>query len=97
MFFLVTGLFLLGLGWNFGYIAGSSLLSDVLRGEERSRMQGANDMLVAGAAAIGSLSSGPLFSLGGYAAVAGVGLIVTMLFLWIIRLLGQAVPAPQNA
>ncbi len=97
MFFLVTGLFLLGLGWNFGYIAGSSLLSDVLQGEERSRMQGANDMLVAGAAAFGSLSSGPLFSVGGYVAVAGVGLIVTVLFLWIIRLLGQAVPAPQSA
>jgi len=97
MFFLITGLFLLGLGWNFGYIAGSSLLSDVLRGEERSRMQGANDMLVAGAAALGSLSSGPLFSVGGYVAVAGVGLIVTVLFLWMIRLLGQMVPAPQPA
>lgn len=97
MFFLLTGLFLLGLGWNFGYIAGSSLLSDVLRGEERSRMQGANDMLVAGAAALGSFSSGPLFSVGGYVAVAGVGLVVTILFLWIIRLLAQAAPAPQQA
>ncbi|MCA9912305.1 MAG: MFS transporter, partial [Anaerolineae bacterium] len=81
----------------FGHIAGSSLLSDELRGDERSRMQGANDMLVAGAAALGSFSSGPLFSVGGYVAVAGVGLVVTVLFLWIIRLLAQAAPVPQQA
>jgi MFS family permease len=84
---LMLGLFLLGLGWNFGYIAGSSLLGDALEGEERSRMQGANDTLVAGAAALASLSSGPLFSGGGYAAVAGTGLLLTLLFAWLIWLL----------
>lgn len=84
---LMLGLFLLGLGWNFGYIAGSSLLGDALEGEERSKMQGANDMLVAGAAAIGSLSSGPLFSSGGYSAVTGMGLVLTLLFAWLVWLL----------
>lgn len=85
---LMLALFLLGLGWNLGFLAGSSLLSDVLRGEERTRMQGVNDMLVALAAATGSFSSGPIFQSGGYVAVAGVGLILSLLFLWIIRLLG---------
>lgn len=85
---LIVALFLLGLGWNLGFLAGSSLLSDVLRGEERTRMQGVNDMLVALAAATGSLSSGPIFQSGGYIAVAGVGLVLSLLFLWIIRLLG---------
>lgn len=88
--FLVTGLFLLGLGWNFGYIAGSSLLADALQGAERARMQGTNDMLVAAAAALGSLSSGILYSSGGYISVAGVGIALVVLFLWMLRLL--AVP-----
>lgn len=85
--FLVTGLFLLGIGWNFGYVAGSSLLSDVLEGKERTRMQGVNDMLVSGAAALGSLSSAPLFEFGGYVSIAGLGIIITLLFFWLIRLL----------
>lgn len=94
---LVIGLFLLGLGWNFGYIAGSSLLADALHGEERSRMQGANDMLVAAAAAIGSFSSGPVFGLAGYQGVAGVAIIMGILFLWIIRLLGSYEPNLKTA
>lgn len=84
---LVVGLFLLGLGWNFGYIAGSSMLADALKGEERSRMQGANDMLVAGTAALGSFSSGPLFESGGYVMVAGVGIVLAIIFMWLTRLL----------
>lgn len=84
---LIVSLFLLGLGWNFGYIAGSSMLSESLRGVERGRVQGFNDMLVAFSAAMGSLSSGPLFALGGYAAVAVMGLLLTLLLMWIIRLL----------
>lgn len=86
---LVVGLFLLGLGWNLGFLAGSSLLSDALRGEERTRMQGVNDMFVAFAAALGSLSSGPLFEAGGYIAVAGLGFTLALLFLWLIRLLSS--------
>jgi len=85
--FLVTGLFLLGLGWNFGYVAGSSLLSDALEGAEQTRMQGTNDMLVAGAAAIGSFSSGPLFESSGFVTIAGLSIVVVILFIWLIRLL----------
>jgi MFS family permease len=91
MFILITSLFLLGLGWNFGYIAGSSLLSQSLTGAERGRIQGLNDMLVAFAAAMGSLSSGPLFALGGFGAVAVMGLVMTLLLMWIIRLLSPMV------
>ncbi|MEL6308330.1 MAG: MFS transporter [Chloroflexota bacterium] len=88
--FLVIGLFLLGLGWNFGYVAGSSLLSDALDGAEQTRMQGANDMLVAGAAALGSFSSGPLFATSGYISIAGVGIVIALLFIWLVRLLSPA-------
>jgi MFS family permease len=94
---LMLGLFLLGLGWNFGYIAGSSLLGDALQGAERAKMQGTNDMLVAGAAALGSFASGPLFSVGGYVSVSGIGLILAILFGWIIWMLAPSEPKIKTA
>ena len=55
--YLLVGLFLLGLGWNFGYIAGSSMLADALSGSDRTRVAGFNDMLVSFSAGLGTLSS----------------------------------------
>jgi MFS family permease len=81
---LAVALFLLGLGWNFGYVAGSSLLADALQGEERARVQGINDTLVFFTAGIGSLSAGPLFAEGGFVAVSIAGLIVSVAFIGII-------------
>jgi MFS family permease len=77
-FVLAAALFLLGLGWNFGYVSASSLLADALQGEERARVQGINDALVFFVAGIGSLSAGPLFASGGYGAVSLAGLVVSL-------------------
>lgn len=95
--FLVIGLFLLGIGWNFGYVAGSSLLSDALEGIEKTRMQGVNDMLVAGFAALGSFGSGFIFASSGYISVAGLGIVITLLFVWIIRLLSPSETQLQSS
>ena len=43
-------------------------------------MQGANDMFVSGAAALGSFSSGPIFATGGFITVAGLGIVVVLIF-----------------
>ncbi len=83
--YLVVGLFLLGLGWNFGYIAGSSMLADALSGAERSRVQGFNDMLVAFSAGLGTLSSGFLFGFGGYLLVSIGGGALALVLLALIR------------
>ena len=66
-------LFLLGLGWNFCFVGGSTLLADQLSPAERARTQGANDLLVGLASATGSLSAGIIFSALGYALVAAIG------------------------
>jgi len=87
--YLVSALFLLGLGWNFGYIAGSSMLADALRGEEKNRVQGFNDMLVAFAAGLGTLSSGFLFDFGGYLLVSIGGGLLAMILMGIIRQLSS--------
>lgn len=63
---LGAALWLLGLGWNFVYVGGSTMLSDQLSPAERARVQGLNDSLVTGTAAFGSIVSGVVFSLVGY-------------------------------
>lgn len=70
---IVLGLFLLGLGWNFAFVAGSALLADQLTPAERSKTQGANDLLVGLASGTGSLSSGLVFASLGYQTVGLVG------------------------
>ncbi len=68
---LAGALFLLGLGWNFCYVAGSALLSDQLRPSERARTQGFNDFLIGLASAAGAVASGIVFAAIGFA-VMGV-------------------------
>ncbi|HNC05730.1 MAG TPA: hypothetical protein PLS38_05445, partial [Solirubrobacterales bacterium] len=41
-----AGLLLLGVGWNFLYIGGTTLLTETHRPEERAKVQGGNDFLV---------------------------------------------------
>lgn len=52
------GLILLGVGWNFGFIGATAMLTDCYRPEERARAQGLNDFLVFGSVAFASLMSG---------------------------------------
>lgn len=63
---LALGLFLVGVGWNLCYIAGSSLLADSIMPSERGRVQGASDLLVNLGSAAGSLSSGVILAAMGY-------------------------------
>jgi MFS family permease len=60
-----TALVLLGLGWNFLFLGGTTLLTRSYRPEERFQVQGVNDFLVFGFQAVASLLSGTaLFGLG---------------------------------
>ena len=88
-YILSLTLFLLGLGWNFGYVASSSLLADTLRGPERVRIQGINESLVFLFAGFGSLAAGPLFANGGYAAVSNAGIVLTIVYVGLVWLLGR--------
>jgi MFS family permease len=75
---LAVALFLLGLGWNFGFVAGSALLTDALRPGERGKTQGLSETLVAVASAAGSLSTGVAFQYGGLIAVSMIGLALVL-------------------
>ncbi len=57
-----SALILLGLGWNFGFIGATDMLTTSHEPEERSKVQGFNDFLVFGMVTIASLSSGALLN-----------------------------------
>lgn len=67
---LIVALFLLGLGWNFAYVAGSALLADQLSPGERAKTQGFNDLLLNLASAIGQVVSGVVYAAHGYGVMA---------------------------
>jgi len=64
-----TALVLLGLGWNFGFIGATAMVTDCYRPEERTKVQAANDFLVFGSVAVASFSSGGLLNAGGWETV----------------------------
>lgn len=76
---LMISLFLLGLGWNFCYVGGSTMLTDYLRSMEQSRVQGFNDLLLGLVSAIGSLGSGFVFAAIGYRAVGLIGVVLAII------------------
>jgi len=92
---LGVALFLLGVGWNFCFVGGSTLLSDQLSPVERSRTQGTNDFLVGLASAFISLSSGFIFAVSNYTMIAIVAGVISLvpLFMVVYWMRRQAVPA----
>lgn len=75
---LALGLFLVGLGWNFCYIAGSSLLADAITPSERGAVQGTSDLLVNLGSALGSLSSGFILAGFGYLVLCIIGAVLSL-------------------
>jgi MFS family permease len=75
---LIVALFLLGLGWNFAYVAGSALLADQLAPAERAKTQGFNDLLLNLASAASQVVSGVLYAVGGYEMMALVAAAASM-------------------
>ncbi|KIN76772.1 MFS transporter [Sulfitobacter mediterraneus] len=66
-----VALILLGLGWNFGFIGATTMLTGAHEPHERGRMQGLNDLLVFGGVTVASLASGGLMNCSGGSAVEG--------------------------
>jgi predicted MFS family arabinose efflux permease len=66
---LLVALFLLGYGWNLGFVAGSTLLVSGVEHAERTRIEGVADSLVWGSSALASLASGFILAGAGYSAL----------------------------
>ena len=59
-------LVLLGVGWNFLYIGGTTLLTETYRPEERAKAQGANDQAIFIMMVVSSLTSGATVTSAGW-------------------------------
>jgi len=88
---LLVALFLLGFGWNLGYVAGSALLTSGVSIVERTRVQGIADALIWSTAAIASLGSGVLVAAEGYAALGVLGAILVAVPAWVLTVRRGAV------
>ena len=62
---------LLGLGWNFGFIGATTLLTSSHAPHERGVVQGLNDMVVFGSVMLASLASGGLMNCSGGSPIEG--------------------------
>jgi MFS family permease len=90
---------LLGLGWNFMYVGGTTLLTAAYRPEERAKTQAANEFLTFGAVALASLSSGGVFARAGWDtvnyAVLPLLLMAASATLW-YAMINRRAPAPAT-
>ena len=84
---LTLALFLLGYGWNLGFVAGSTMLTRGLALAERTRVQGVADGLVWSSAALASLSSGIIVAGASYTALGflAIALLVAPAVLLLVR------------
>jgi MFS family permease len=81
---LAVPLFLLGLGWNLTFVAGSSLLASDASLADRARLQGVTDALVWSVAAVSSIVSGYVVELAGYVTLSLLGAGVAILLAAVI-------------
>lgn len=82
--FLIA-LIALGVGWNFLFIGGSTMLTALHTPEERGKVQGVNDLVVFGLVTIGSFMAGSLLHQIGW---VGLNLTVTPVVLLTITAVG---------
>lgn len=78
---LAVALGLLGLGWSFGLVAGTAMLTAAVPLESRAKTQGAVDLSVALAGAAGGMGSGVVVAGTSYAALALGGGVFALLIL----------------
>ena len=75
---LVVGLFLLGVGWNFGFVASSTGLQIGLPVEDRLRVQGTADAITWISGGIGAAMSGVIVAGSSFTMLAMVGAVLAL-------------------
>ncbi|MGC5038232.1 MFS transporter [Streptomyces sp. DT190] len=78
---LALALALLGLGWNFGLVAGTAIITDTVPLATRAKTQGLVDVSIALAGATGGMASGLMVAATSYPALALTGGILSLALL----------------
>jgi predicted MFS family arabinose efflux permease len=64
-----VGLVLLGLGWNFAFVAATAMVTECHRPSERAKVQGFNDFIIFAVTTCGSLLAGYLLATVGWSTI----------------------------
>ncbi|WP_421591170.1 MFS transporter [Shinella sp. M27] len=82
-------LILLGVGWNFGFIGATAIVASSYRPHEADKVQGFHDIILFGAVALASFSSGKVFNAYGWQTInllfwpiTGISLALVLLLLF---------------
>jgi MFS family permease len=81
---LFVALFLLGYGWNLGFVAGSALLAHGLAVTERTRLQGLTDALIWSSSAAASIGSGVVVAVAGFTSLGVMGAALVVFPAWLV-------------
>ncbi len=74
---MFPGLYLLGLGWSFGMVGSSALLTESVPAEDQVSAQGAADLVTSFASGVGALGSGLVFTMAGFHILSGIGIVAS--------------------
>jgi MFS family permease len=100
---LMVPLFLLGFGWNMGFVAGSTLLSSGGAFADRARLQGVVDAAIWGTAALAGVAAGPVVEWAGYGVLCLLGAALAVVLAGLVGSQGRGAalsaqpPAPGAA
>jgi MFS family permease len=83
-------LVLLGIGWNFGFVASTAMVAELYRPEEAFRVQAMNEFLLFGTVALASFSSGKILDAQGWDTVNLIVFPVVVVCLALLALQGLA-------
>ncbi|MFC4561706.1 MFS transporter [Nocardiopsis mangrovi] len=75
---LALALALLGLGWSFGLVSGTAIITDAVPLATRARTQGLVDVAISIAGAGGGLASGMVVAAGGYSVLSAAGGVLAL-------------------
>lgn len=93
--FIFAGLFLLGLGWNFGIIGGSALLTESVPQSERVSVQGSADLVMSLCGGAAGLASGLVKTTWGFRWLAN-GATVAAGLLVVVTVYGMRLMSPRT-
>jgi MFS family permease len=91
-----AALILLGLGWNFGFIGGTTMLTSTYEPAERAKVQAVNNFGISLMVAIASASSGQMLSQWGWASVALTVMPIAAVMLAVVVVRSRAVTIANN-
>jgi len=90
-----SGLILLGVGWNFGFVGSTAMIAEHCSSADREQIQGLNDFIIFGVVAVSSFFSGALLHNLGWVMINM--LVFPLSFLVLLPLLWNEYRRPHSA